>query len=179
VTLHERKIDSLLRSAERLGFRHDHLAHVAKSRNAIDPVLLTGPSGERLAVERNAEGRVVLRGSDQSHVQRLVRGHTADRVVEHLRARGAQVQTATLANGEIQLVAVEPDHGRADGRARLRAQVRSDGGFVVEVSNVRGARCTSIVESIASAADCAVVSSDVKDDMFNLPGEPTVVRERI
>jgi DNA-binding IclR family transcriptional regulator len=162
-----------VQTAQRLGFTRQRLSSAGQS------VLLSSPGGERLALDREASGRVVLHGSEPATVKRLLRRHTADRVVDHLRAKGVSVRVATVTGGDLQIDAREADIGQRDGQARVRARLGADGAWVVDVSGIRGSRCTQIVEELAQATDCRVTSGVAKDEAFELPGEPTVVKRRV
>jgi hypothetical protein len=180
VALHLRDAESLLRSAEKLGYRREPLVQPSSPLAEQPLVLLYGTAGERLAIERNAQGRLVVHtAGDQSRVQGLVRQHTLDRAVEHLAGKGMAVQTATLANGEVQILARERDASRRGGAATIKTQVRTDGTAWVDVDCVRGNRCENVVSELAHAIGGEVSSMAKKDAYFQLPGEPTKTRVHV
>lgn len=170
LTLHATQAEPLVRTAERLGFRWTRLAGSGES------VLLAGPSGERLALGREASGRLVIHSREKQHASRLLREHTADLVVNRLRAQGAQVKVQTRRDGSVRVEAEEADRGQRDGRARLRADVGASGQCTLDVSGIRGTRCSEFVADVAQAAQCRVTGSAMRDEAFELPGEPTIVR---
>ena len=173
VTLHARQMAPLVQTAERMGFTRERLS------GGSDCVLLSGPGGQRLALDRDASGRVVLHGADKLHVGRLLRQHTADRIVSRLRVKGADVRVAALADGAVRIEAREADHGQRDGQVRLRAQVGTGGQCTLDVSGIRGTGCREFVEEVAQAADCHVTTTALSDEAFELPGEPTAVRRLV
>jgi hypothetical protein len=180
VALHLRDAQSLLRSAEKLGYRREPLVQPSSALTEQPLVLLRGAAGERLAIERNAKGRLVVHtAGDHSRVQALVRQHTVDRAVEHLASRGMTVRAATLANGEVQILAREQDTSRRGGAATVKTQVRTDGTAWVDVDCLRGNRCESVVSELAQAIGGEVSSMAKKDVYFQLPGEPTKTRVRV
>jgi len=180
VSLHLRNPESLVWSAEKLGYRLEPVAQPS-ARVAEQPLLLLRrPSGERLAIARNARGRVIVQtAGDRSRVQALVRQHTLDRTLEHLGRRGMNVQTATLANGEVQILAREQNAGQRGGAAEIKAQVHTDGTTWVDVDCVRGTRCEAIVSELAQAIGGEVANMTKKNAYYQLPGEPTKVRQQV
>lgn len=180
VALHLRDPEALIRSAEKLGYQREPLVQPSSTLAEQPLVLLHGAAGERLAIERNAKGRLVVHtAGDRSRVQTLVRQHTLDRAVEHLASKGMAVQTATLANGEVQILAREKDASRRGGAATVKTQVRTDGTAWVDVDCIRGNRCENVVSELAQAIGGEVASVAKKDAYFQLPGEPTKTRVRV
>lgn len=180
VALHLRDAESFLRSAEKLGYQREPLLQPSGPLAEQPAILLRSATGDRLAIGRNTKGRlVILTAGDRQRVQTLVRQHTVDRAVEHLAKRGMNVQTATLANGEVQIVARERDASRRGGPAELKTQVRTDGTAWVDVDCVRGNRCENIVSELAQAIGGEVSSMTKKAAYFQLPGEPTKTRVKI
>lgn len=176
VPLRVHELEPLLRTAEQLGYHRVSLGQPT-SPQAPQPVLLCNATGERLAIGRNARGRLeVCTAGDRQRVQALVRQHTVDRAMEHFARQGLQVQTARLANGEMQIVAREhatPDLAEA---AAIKTQVCTDGTAWVDVDGVRGPRCATLVANLAQAIGGEVTSVATKAAYFQLPGEPTHLR---
>jgi hypothetical protein len=173
--LHLRDTAPLLQTARNLGYREatDALAGVVPARGVT---LLQNARGERLALERCANGQVVAHSAgDTAAVQALLHQHTLNRALQHLAARGMAVETARLPNGEVQIVARETTPGRG-GKAEVRAQVRADGTAWVDVDKVRGNRCEEIVRGLADAVGGAVSTAKPKDAYFQRPGEPARTR---
>lgn len=176
--LHLRDTTSLLRSAQQLGYHQVPLATTTAATN-LSLLLLQKTTGERLAIERTAKGRVVIHSAtDQSRVHALVKQHTLDRAVAHFANKGMTVQTQKLTNGEVQIKAQEQGTSRRDGAATVTTQIGSDGAAVVDVNCVRGNRCESIVSEFAEAIGGAVSDTVKKDAYYQLPGEPTKTRVR-
>lgn len=179
VSLHLRDPETLVRSAEKLGYRLEPLAAPAEALRSQPQILLRSSAGDRLAILRDRAGRVVLQtAGSRERVTTLVRRHTADRVAEHLSARGMDVQTATLPSGEVQILAREQG-GRGDGAAVVKTQVLADGNAWVDVDKIRGSRCEQIVQQIAEAVGGEVRSVEKKDAYFQLPGEPAKTNVKV
>lgn len=172
--LHQEELEPLVAAAAQLGYHEDH--HWAEERQADRRhlVLLANSSGQRLAIGRNDKGRltVATAGAPQ-RLQALVRQHTLKRAVEHLAAKGMAVQSATLPNGEIQLLARETGQGEGDGAAEVRTQINTDGSLWVDIDRCAGNRCERIVGDLATAIGGKVTSMKKKDACFQLPGEAT------
>jgi hypothetical protein len=176
VRLHLGDPESLVRAAEKLGYRLDPVMQSAPSLASQPHILLSRPSGERLAIERNPKGRMVVHTlGNARRVQSLIRQHTTDRAVEHLTRAGMRVQTATLANGEVQILAHEQGTRRG-GAAEIRAQVRTDGTAWVDIAKVKGGRCETIVADLAQAIGGKVSQTTKKTEYYQLPGEPASVQ---
>ena len=176
-SLHLRDTESLVRSAEKLGYR---VAKPAVSKADDSRILLARATGERLALGRDTSGSLVLQtAGQQERIQSLMRQHTLDRAVEHLKSRGMTLQTATLANGEVQILAREQRANRRGGAAELKTQIRADGTVLVDVDKVKGGRCEGIVRDLADAVGGEVSRMKKKDSFFQLPGEPAKTKVRI
>ncbi len=174
VNLRIRDAESLVESARKLGYRAEKLPHVSSQLVNQSPILLRGASGERIAITRSRSGGLdVHTSSRRPQVESLVRQHTVDRAIAHLKARGLSVQTGTLANGETQILANESQSPRQDGTAEIKAHINADGSVLVDVDKVRGNRCAEIVQDLAAAVGGAVCGCVKKDSYFQLPGEPT------
>ncbi|MBI3841022.1 MAG: hypothetical protein HY297_03590 [Thaumarchaeota archaeon] len=175
--LHTRQPESLIRSAEKLGYRLEQPLRRQKAHAEPPIMLLRSDAGERMALERTAHGQLVIHtAGDRRRVEALVRQHTVDRVMEHLGRKGMRVRAAKLPNGEVQVLAQEQDPGRAGGAAELKAQVRLDGTSWVDVDRMQGPRCEEIVRELADAIGGQVSQICRKDSYYQLPGEPARTR---
>ncbi len=177
VGLHLRDPGSLVRSAEKLGYR---LVEPSAPLMGLPQILLSRPSGERLAIQHTPRGKLVVHtAGHQSRVQTLVRQHSVDRAMEHLKNSGMDVRVATLPNGEVQMLACERCTDRRGSAAEVRTQIRTDGTVWVDVDKVKGNRCQEIVADLAGAIGGQVSSMTKKDAYFQLPGEPTKVKVKV
>lgn len=177
VNLHLQNPESLVRSAEKIGYRL-----IKQSTPLMDKpqILLSRASGERLAIEHNDKGRLTIRTAGHQHqIHALVRHHTVDNVIEHFKSRGMHVQAATLSNGEVQIRAHEQYPSRRGGDAEVKTQVHTDGTVWIDVDKVRGNRCQEIVSDLATAVGGQVSDMKKKDAYYQLPGEPTKTKVRI
>lgn len=180
VGLQLRNPESLVRTAERLGYRMELTVGQSASLAEQPQIFLRRASGERLAISRNETGRLVVHTvGDRRRIQSLVRQHTVDRAVEHLQSKGMGVQTATLPSGEVQILARERSVSKRGGAAEIKAQVHVDGTAFVDVDKVRGNRCEKIVQDLAQAVGGEVSGMTKKDSYFQLPGEPTKTQVKI
>jgi hypothetical protein len=178
VGLHLRTPESLVQSAQKLGYRLVPFSSPTPLKH--QPVLLERPSGERLAILTNSAGRLVIHTSCAPKVvQGLMRQHSLDRALDHLTRKGMQVKTATLANGEIQILALEPQAGQRGGAAELKAQIHLDGRAWIDIEEVRGNQCEKIVEGLAKAMGAQVANSHKKDNYYQTVGECAKVKDKV
>lgn len=178
--LYLRNADSLVRAAEKLGYRMEPLVEPKRPLAQQTRLLLKSKRGERLAIEQSREGRLTLHTTrGEERIQQLVRQHTLDRAIDHLRERGMDVRAKQLANGETQILAHEPDRGQRGGAAEVKAQVRTDGTVRVDIDCVKGNRCETIVNELAEAVGGEVTHVRKKEAYFQLPGEPTRIRQQV
>ena len=180
VGLHLHNPESLVRTAEKLGYRLER--HVSlDQRTAQQPwILLRGNEGERVAIERTSKGKLVVHtGAGRDRLEELVRRHTVDQALEHLSKKGMSVRAATLPNGEVQIVAKEQGQGLAHDTAEVKTQIGRDGTVWVDVDGVRGTRCEAIVEGLAKAVGGQVSQTSRKSDWYQLPGEIRKIRQEI
>lgn len=165
--------ESLVKTAEKLGYRLEPLAHAAQPLSQRPQILLSGSRGERLAISRSESGRLTVHtAGDQRRVHDLVRHHSVDRATEHLKSKGMVVRAVELRGGEVQIHAVETGPTRKGGAAEIKAQVNVDGNTVIDVDKVVGKRCEEIVKDFAQAVGGEVVNTRRKASYFQLPGEP-------
>jgi hypothetical protein len=180
VDLQLRNPDSLIHTAEKLGYQVQSVRQSSAGLTTDAPILLRRASGERLAIARNSSGKLAVHTwGDRRRVQDLVREHTVERASAHLVARGMTVKSARLANGEVQILANEQGVGRRGGAAEIKAQVRVDGTAMVDVDKVKGNRCEEIVQELAQAIGGEVSNMTKKDSYYQLPGEPTKIPVKI
>ncbi len=177
--LHLKDSDSLLRTATALGYRATPAqSGFGQADGAI--ILLQKPSGGRLAITQTANGRLAIHtAGDQRRIRALVRRHTEERALTHLRSKGMEVKHVRLANGDLQILARESNTGQSRGPAEVKAQVRADGTAYVDIDKCRGNRCEALVSDLARAVGGLVSGTTKKDAYFQLPGEPTKTRVKV
>lgn len=180
VALHLRRPETLVGTAEKLGYRLEPLVQLRTSLKQQQYLCLRGPNGERVAIEHRPEGGLLLHTLQQpQRLQALVHRHTMDQVVSHLQRSGMQVLTTTLTNGEVQILGRE-SKSQAQGRAAaIRAQISRDGTAQMDVDRVQGPRCAEIIQGLAQAMGGQITAMTKKDAYFQLPGEPTRVKQRV
>ena len=155
ICLHLRDAESLVKSAERLGY-------MVKQDAASSEILLARASGERMAIARSETGITVSTAGDLQRLQSIVRQHTVDRTVEHLKSRGMKMDLATRRNGDIEIRA-------HDSKAEIKTKVHTDGSALVDVDKVQGSECVDIVSQLASAMGGKMSDMKKKPSFFRLP----------
>lgn len=170
--LHMRDLESLVRSAEALGYRVEPLVRPTKPLFRQSQVLLKSASGDRLAVERSTDGLLAVHAKEGDSIQRLVRHNQSSRAAGHFRSRGMDLRTKVLPHGEAEIEATEL------GRTKIRAQILRDGSAQLDVDNMAGRTCEDLVRGTAEAMGAKVVSMSPKAAYFQLPGEPARVKVR-
>ena len=179
VNLHLKQVQPLVQTAEKLGYRI-HQLPAETIQNRQDCVLLMNSSGSRLLIERSKAGRLqITTASSLSNIRSLVRQHTVDRTLEHLSRSGLKVQSASLANGDVQILAQGSLTNSGKGPAEIKTQVNSDGSLWVDVAKVQGNRCETIVRDLANAVGAEVTRTRKKDSYFQLPGELAKTKQRV
>jgi hypothetical protein len=180
VDLRMRNPESIVKTAEKLGYRLQSISQPSASLRTESPILLERASGERLAIARNSAGRLAVHTvGERRRIQDLVREHTVERAREHLTAKGMTVQSAQLPNGEVQILAREQAMSGRGGAAEIKAQVRVDGTALVDVDKVQGKRCEEIVQELAQAVGGEVSDMRMKSSYYQLPGEPTKTQVKV
>lgn len=178
VPLHVRDVGSILGSATKLGYRVERQRETGAAASRQAQFLLRRGS-ERLAVTLD-QGCVALHTAGSRRlVHAVVRQHTLDRAVEHLRGRDMDVQVRQRANGEIELAAKERSNRHRDGRAEVRAQVREDGAVRLDVDGIVGSRCKEVRDGFAEAIGGVAGETAYKTAFYTLPGEPTKIDDRV
>lgn len=173
-SLHLRGTDSLVQAAQTLGYRLESLSQPTKTTAQQPFLLLRGAHGERLAIEKKANGRLAIHTvGGANRVQAIVRQHTVDRALIHLRAKGMSLKTATLSNGTVQVMAQPSRDPGAAGAPTLKVQVDTNGVSWVDVSCVKGSSCESIVQEFAQAIGGRVATMTKKDAYYEEPGDLT------
>ena len=165
--------EKLVKSAQRLGYCLEPLADVKKPLTEQPYIFLQKPTGERLVISYNQDRRIMLATSGKdSRLRHLVRQHTLDCALDHLQKKGMKIQTATLSNGEVQILAREKTSKRRQhGSAEIRAKVRNDGSAWIDVDRLQTDRCHEIVKDFAEAIGGKVTEMKMKTASFQLPGE--------
>jgi hypothetical protein len=168
VTLHRCDADPIVRAAEGLGYT----ITPETSAESTGAMLLVAPSGERVVLDHDEDGHVVLESLGTSApLDTIMQQHTLAGVREAFAARGMIMEQLVLPSGEIEIVATEVS-GNGDGAARVTADVLPDGKVRVDVDCVQGSRCETFVEAVAEAIGGIVEASEKKDAAFQLPAEP-------
>jgi len=151
-------------SAEALGYK---LHAVAGS-----VLMLESATGQRMAVTKSANGRLVAHtNAGRKAVAEVVSRHNLEQGKRHLKALGMDLTERKTASGEIELVGVERRDTHGDGRAAISVRVRRDGSLLIDVGGIAGARCEQLALGIASATGGEVTQLNRKRSYFERPGE--------
>lgn len=173
VTLKLTSAENLVRSAESIGYRLSPLTFPANSLEAQPKLILNKPNGESLIVKRNMAGRLdVEANGGVSSINRVVVKHSLDMIEKTC---GAVKIIKKSHSGEISLESVE-NKRNADGQAKITAHIKKSGEVVVDVSNVKGKRCESIIQDIARAVGGESVETSRKTEYFQTAEERGKVR---
>lgn len=179
VSLLLRNAETLVQSANRLGYRLESLMLPAHSLAEQPVLLLSGERGERLAIEKTADGTLTIHTmGGQSRVHRLVHQHSDDRTRAFFSGKHMSVRTHALPSGEIQMLA-QPTTNTTEDYGMLKVQIETDGRAWVDVSCTKGTQCETIVKEFAEAVGAEVISMTKKDAFYELPGEPATVRVKV
>jgi hypothetical protein len=160
ITAHFQRRDpkSIQHTATQLGYR---VVKTVPPRSAASYLLLARPSGDRLAIGRDPQGRVTVTASNERDVKALVRCHVVDQALEHLTGTGMKLQTVSLPNGEMRLTGREP-RAQSDGAAKITTQVHRDGSLFVDVDDLNSNRCETIIANLADAVGGKVSEMKLK-----------------
>lgn len=178
VRLHQKNVESVVCSAERLGYQVERvIAPIAGERAAT--FLLKGASGQRLAIEGGTErsGVTMRTAGGEGRIREVVRQHTLDRTTSFLASRGFDTRVEALANGEARVTATARGNSAGKG-ATVTSVVRKDGDSLVDVGGLQGPGCEELVKTMADSTGARVVSARRKGAFFQLPGEPARVKVR-
>lgn len=179
-SLHLSNPETLIQSAQHLGYRLEPLVDKHKPLINQPHIYLQKQSGERMALSFDKDRRIVLTTAGEDlRLRRLVRQHTLDQALVHVQKKGMQVRTATLPNGEVQILAREQNNRNRDGAAEIKVQVRNDGSAWIDVDRLQGKRCVEIVREFAEAVGGKVTETNMKDASFQLPGEPAKTNVKV
>lgn len=163
--------DTLVKSAANLGFRLQSLEMPKAALHSQPSITLAKPSGETLTIKRGATGRLVLEAPKNSvtTVQDVVKRHTVDQAIKHLKKQCKSVQVKKGQNGDYIIVGQEGNHGQKGGSARITTHVLKNGVATVDVSNIKGKRCDEIINGLTRAIGGECVKSRKKSEYFQVP----------
>lgn len=184
VTLVGNDLAPLVQAATELGYAPVKAAETRASVNlAQSPVRLDGgmhlvnAQGERLSMVVDGPS-IKLEGSGS---QAVVRQRTLTAVSRHLQQiSGGRATTRRASDGSLHLTASELPGRYGDGAAKVAVVVDAAGNVKVDIDNVRGWRCESLLGDIAKAVGGEVRSKKLKPSYYEVePGEPARPRTRI
>jgi len=177
VHLNIRDLETLVQSAENLGFHRVCPIRRPEPLTHQPQIFLQNIRGERIVIERNQTGRLTIStAGSKDRIHSMIRHHTIERTVAHLQTRmGMEVRLSQLSKGDVHIVARDraPKRGQYREVAQIRAEVSANGTTRVDVDKVQGNRCEQMVSQLARAIGAEVTSMQKKNASFQLPGEPT------
>ena len=96
-------VSSLMEAAMKQGYQKVHATKEGlMSEKRI--ILLQNTSNHRIAIQQQSNGQLTLHASgDVKRLKGLVRQHTLDRTLAHLKARGMEIETSLNNRGEVKL----------------------------------------------------------------------------
>lgn len=173
VTLKLRTPDALVKSATNLGFKLQSLEIPKVPLHSQPSITLAKPSGETLTIKRGTTGRLILETPKNtvSTVQDVVKRHTVDQAIKHLKKQCKSVQVKKGRNGGYIIVGQEGNHGQKGGAAKITTHVSKNGVATVDVSNIKGKCCDEIINGLARAIGGECVKSKKKSEYFQPPVE--------
>jgi hypothetical protein len=177
-----RDADSLVQAAQTLGYR---LEPLIKTTAQPSLVLMRGAQGERLAIEKKANGRLTIHAAGSSdricaaRIGATVRRHIEAQVNTHLRAQGMSRKTEPLPNGAVEIVGQPTREPGPAGTPTLKVQINPMGVARVDVSGVKGSACEPIVNEFAQAIGGRVVTMTKKDAYYEEPAALTRLRIKV
>jgi hypothetical protein len=179
VSLHLKDVSSLMEAATKQGYQKVHATKEGlMSEKRI--ILLQDASKHRIAIQQQSNGQLTLHASgDANRLKSLVRQHTRDRTLAHLKARGMEIETSLNNRGEVELVATESRALHGDGKAEVRARITDEGQINLDVSRVQGRRCQEITESLAEAVHGEISQDEKKEFYWRLPGSLNRAKQRV
>lgn len=173
VPLKLRAPDTLVKSAISLGFKLQPFELPQVSLQSQPSITLARPSGETLTIRRAETGRLLIETQRRNiaTVPEVMKKHTIDQAINHLRKQCRSVEAKMGRNGEYIIVAQEGNQGQKDGAARITAHISKEGVVTVDVSNIKGSRCEKIINDIARAIGGECIRGRKKSEYFQVPVE--------
>lgn len=139
------------------------------------PVELLGSGGSSMMLQRVDQGIAMVAPGGRTAIDHVVRNVSLNRTQRHLEAiSGGSVARRQLPNGEIELRAREAP-GHPGGGATVTTRIDSAGNVRVDISQVRGNRCATVMEAVAEAVGGTIDTQTLKPDYYVepvAPGEP-------
>ena len=116
-----------------------------------------------------------------SGLQAVVRQRTLTAVSRHLhQLSGGRATTRRASDGSLHLTATELSGRHSDGAAKVAVVVDAAGNLTVDIDNVRGRRCESLLGDLTKAVGGQVRSKKLKPSYYDAePGESARPRTRI
>lgn len=175
VTLKLRSMESFVRSAESLGFGLVPLNKPNIHLEAQPSVTLTRKTGERLIVQKNETGKLVVQTTGDlptvqnsiSATQNVVKKSNLDKVRKYLGNRCKDVKVQQSADGVSEFVGVENKTG-SGSQAKITVQIKGDGGVKVDVSNIKGKWCDVIIQDIAREIEGECIKVEHKSEYYHV-----------
>lgn len=179
VSLHLKDMSCLMEAAKKQGYRMVNSTSMGTiSEKKI--ILLQDRNNQRIAIQQQLNGQLTIHASgDLRRVKSLVRQHTLDRTLEHLKSRGMEIETRFSNRGEVELIATESSDIHGDGKAEVRARINNEGQVHLDVTRVHGSRCQEITECLAEAVNGKILQDNKKDAYWRLPGNLKRVKQKI
>jgi hypothetical protein len=143
----------LVQAATELGFRPVDVSGAVAGRLPVDRIALVNAKGQHIELRTQANAVDLIGSAPTAALQAIVRQRTLRAVEQHLRSiSGGNVQMSKRSDGSVELKARETPSQRPDGDANVSVVVKTSGELHVDIDNIRGTRCESVLDGIAKAA---------------------------
>jgi len=128
-------------------------------------LLLEKATGQRLAIERTEQGRLVLHtAGGRQQVYQVVHQHTLAQVLAHFAQRHVPVEMWSLATGTMHLLAHTRGSAEDDSVTAMYLDVQADGGVEVEIDGIGGPQRMDLVMALAKAIGARCVDLNLQEE---------------
>ncbi len=177
--LHITDRGSLVRAAEKLGYRPEKISKTIMKVDKKSSIVMYNDSGKQLILAATTGGVAVSSPQGIQPINALVRQHTIAAAKQHLALKYKDVTAKVAQNGVLEIQAKERDTRKSGGTAQVKALVSVDGQVEIDVSCIKGSRCEEIVKDFADAVGAKATTIKKKEVFWQLPGESTKTKVKI
>lgn len=168
--------ETFLKPAESLGFKLSPIAMPDKPLETQSRLILTGLEGERLVVTKTKAGKVNIKSNAGiKAIDNVNAKRSRDIVEEYQKNNYSELKREETANGEITYVSLE-SRNNPDGQAIITTTIKNNGEVTVDVSNIKGKRCETIIQDLARAVGGECIKTSRKSQYFQQVEERGKVR---
>lgn len=164
--LNEKKFEPIIDSATRLGYK---FLNPEKSELNVPSNLafLQSKEGKRLVLEKSKDGNILIHTKEnKENIHEVVRQATLDKVTNHFSKNEMNPKITLLTNGDIQIQAKETPNIQSEDLAEITTNIKEDGSLFIDIENVKGKRCDSIVNELAESVGGRIQQTQYKTSYF-------------